>query len=149
MAKQSYYCVARCKSDGTLSWQDSEMLDQFAREEVAKIQSIKNLRRQAQRAILLGDTCCASGHPMKAVRIWIDALRHISQYDDLWLDIPINTDLTSWDMLVSQDEALQLAKRIDTTCIEIGMPHLAWWRHAVKSDYRDKWLDKYYEALPD
>lgn len=146
MARKSYYRVARCQSDGTLALLDAEHLNEFVAQELARIGAIASARLQARIAIELGLTCCASGHPMKAIIVWAEALKRLSEADDRWLTIDINRQVTTWSALTSRHEAMRLAGLIDRVVGEIGLPALAGCRQAVSREYRDKWLDKYYES---
>jgi hypothetical protein len=103
----------------------------------------------AQRALALGDICMAAGCPIKAIRIWRTAAQKLLVMDYHWVDVPLYYEAyTSFDHLVSEKEGITLGRRIDKAWHLLGHPEMATWARHMRVEYREMWLDRYYEALP-
>lgn len=112
--------------------------------EIHIIRCAANLRRKAQKALRLGDICANSGHPVWAMRLWLFTLLLIANtdYDD-WLCEPINTELFSLTSLVSQAEAEELGRRIDSLWERLGHPEMGVYEDVATAEYDYLWLEKY------
>lgn len=127
---------------------DVQVLNQIVEEQEAALWRETNTRKMAQRAVELGDACMASGCPMRAIQIWRAAANHLVAMDYRWVYEPINPSFVRFDDLVSEKEAVTLGRRIDKAWHLIGHPEMANWARRMRADYREMWLDKYYDALP-
>lgn len=150
MAKEKHFVkVCTCTSSGDLSIMDLRVLSQIARDEEASIAQEKDARRMARRALALGDICMAAGCPIKAIRIWRTAAQKLLEMDYYWVDVPLYFEAyTSFDHLVSEKEGIILGRRIDKAWHLLGHRGMATWARHMRIEYRDMWLDRYYEALP-
>lgn len=150
MARQKHFVkVCSCTSRGDLSIKTLQVLNQIVRDEEASIAHEKNARRMARRALALGDICMAAGCSIKAIRIWRAAAQRLLAMDYEWVDVPVYfEEYTNFDHLVSEKEGLTLGRRIDKAWHLLGHREMATWARHILMQYRNMWLDRYYEALP-
>lgn len=150
MAKEKHFVkVCSCTSRGDLSIMDLQVLNQIVRDEEASIAQEKDARKMARRALALGDICMAAGCPIKAIRIWRTAAQKLLKMDYYWVDVPLYFEAyTCFDHLVSEKEGIILGRRIDKSWHLLGHPEMATWAKHMRIEYREMWLDRYYEALP-
>ena len=150
MARQKHFVkVCSSTSRGDLSIMDLQVLNQIVHDEKASIGQEKNVRKAARRALALGDICIAAGCPIKAIRIWRAMAQRLLDEDYFWVDAPWYYEAyTSMENLISKEEGLALAQRIDQAWHQLGHPEMATWARHLRKEYCDMWLDRYYEALP-
>ncbi len=150
MARQKHFVkVCSSTSRGDLSIMDLQVLNQIVRDEEAAIGQEKNVRKAARRALALGDICMAAGCPIKAIRIWRAMAQRLLDEDYYWVDAPWYYEAyTSMENLISKEEGLALAQRIDQAWHQLGHPEMATWARHLRKEYCNMWLDRYYEALP-
>ena len=150
MARQKHFVkVCSCTPRGDLSIMSLQVLNQIVRDEEASISRVKNARRMARRALVLGDICMAAGCPIKAIRIWRKAAQKLLAMDYYWVDVPLYFEAyTSFDHLVSEKDGITLGRRIDKTWLLLGHREMATWTRHMRIAYSEMWLDRYYEALP-
>ena len=149
MKRQKHFVkVCSCTPRGDIRTMDVKVLNQLVCEQEAAIARETNTRKMAQRALELGDACMDSGCPMKALQVWRAAALRLIAMDYYWVYEPINPSFMRFDDLVSAKEALTLGRRIDKVWHLLGHPEMATWARRMRAEYREMWLDKYYEALP-
>ena len=150
MARQKHFVkVCSSTSRGDLSIMDLQVLNQIVHDEEDSIGQEKNVRKAARKALALGDICMAAGCPIKAIRIWRAMAQRLLDEDYFWVDAPWYYEAyTSMENLISKEEGLALAQRIDQAWHQLGHPEMATWARHLRKEYCDMWLDRYYEALP-
>ncbi len=150
MARQKHFVkVCSSTSRGDLSIMDLQVLNQIGHDEEDSIGQEKNVRKAARRALALGDICMAAGCPIKAIRIWRAMAQRLLDEDYFWVDAPWYYEAyTSMENLISKEEGLALAQRIDKAWHQLGHPEMATWTRHLRIEYGNMWLDRYYEALP-
>ena len=150
MARQKHFFkVCSSTSRGDLSIMDLQVLNQIVHDEEDSIGQEKNVRKAARRALALGDICMAAGCPIKAIRIWRAMAQRLLDEDYYWVDATWYYEAyTSMENLISKEEGLALAQRIDQAWHQLGHPEMATWALHLRKEYCDMWLDRYYEALP-
>lgn len=152
MTTKAYYCVCRCTPERGVVSMDAQLLSEVVHRGLHAIRCAKNLRVKAQKALLLGDLCAGAGYPRQALRVWTSAVRMIEQADYEWVYEPLAPSWSpyyvSFCSLVSMDECRELGRRIDSLWQRLGHPEMRGWERRALRNYREMWLDKYYEALP-
>ena len=133
---------------GDIRTMDVRVLNLLVEEQESAIARETNTRKMAQRALELGDACMAAGCPMRAIQVWRAAAQRLIAMDYCWVYEPINPSFIRFDDLVSAKEAQTLGRRIDKAWHLIGHPEMANWARRMRAEYREMWLDKYYDALP-
>ena len=150
MARQKHFVkVCSCTPRGDIRIPDLQVLNQIVHDEEASISKEKNARMMALKALALGDICMAAGLPVKAIRIWRRAAQRRLVMDYYWVDVPLYYEAyTSFDYLVSEKEGITLGRRIDKAWHLLGHREMATWARHMRVEYREMWLDRYFEALP-
>lgn len=146
--KKHFVKVCSCTPRGDIRAMNPQVLDQLVEGQEEAICRETNTRKMAQRALELGDACMAAGCPMRAIQVWRSAAQRLVAMDYYWVYEPVNPQFVRFGDLVSEKEAVTLGRRIDKAWHLIGHPEMATWARRMRAEYREMWLDKYFEALP-
>jgi hypothetical protein len=123
---------------------EARLLRQMVNRDVHALYCAESCRWKYQRGLLLGDLCASSGHPWWAIRVWRLALSLIltKDYDD-WRYVWTNTEWINIDYVLSEEESLVLARRIDDMWRRLGHPEEVHMEVHATCEYDWFWLEKY------
>jgi hypothetical protein len=144
--KRFVWPVCTSTADGQLRWHETSTLDTMlepALRTMRRLGQRHHTARMLQWADHLGHVCLNSGHPAKAIDIWLTAISLARRSDEQWVWTPINTSYYSFDGLTHGHQCERLARLTDKAYRQAGFPQLASYHRWIKWIYRDLWAEKY------
>ena len=144
MRKRSLYCVCHCTPTDGITHIEARLLHDMINRQIHALFSLKNCRWKYKRGLYMGDLCASSGHPWWAMKVWCLAMALIIEkdYDD-WIYEWINPKYVSIRGVLSEEESLILARRIDDLWRKLGHPEKVGMEEVAKGQYDDFWYEKY------
>lgn len=144
MRKRSQYRVCRCTPYHGITHLEARLLRQMVNRSIHALCCAESCRWKYQRGLLLGDLCASAGHPWWAIKVWRLALSLIltKDYDD-WRYVWTNTEWVNIDYVLSEEESLVLARRIDKMWRRLGHPEEVRMEVHATCEYDWFWLEKY------
>ena len=144
MRKHIPYRVCNCTPTGTITHLEARLLRQMVNREIHPIRCAENCRRKCQKAQRLGDLCAETGHFLWALKVGYLGLTEICNKDyDEWRLVHFNNDVVTLDDVISEEDAVNLGRRMDCLWRLLGYPEEAYHERKAEAEYDFLYLEKY------
>jgi len=143
--RKNHECVCSSRPDGQVMNMSSRELEEQVRWGMKAIECSGNTRSRAMRGLQLGRLCENAGHPVLALRVWMETLEMVRNDNFEWENMPINTAVYSFDSKIAFTEQEELGRQIDRLWRQLGHEEMAHFKRMAEDDYRSIWLWKYQE----
>lgn len=149
MGKVTYSLVCRCTPEAGIVHISAQLLRPLLLKELHRIANNPNARKQALRALRLGDLCANCGFPYTALKIYHFGRQEVYEKDAEWASTPINPQFClPFCEVISPYEYHELSLRVDSLWRRIGHPEMAHYASQTRSDYYCLFMERYYDSLP-